>query len=264
MMDMLSPSDMFAVFVYGWLGGIAAQGALHAVWCVFAPVNSPKRFAVAAVAALLWSGAWAVGFFAVVHHHVYIDDEIWRIALAVVLCLPLIVIAIQAPLWLARIWFRWRVRHDRAGSDEDSTAPLRIRHIMIGTAVVGLALGLVRVAQTIMGDSGLLIGVVVGASWALLSSVLIILPVLIATLKVRQLWLSLPTIGLLGYGFYRGLMIGGTMLLGNPATEDAFGVAVTVGSLHVCLAGVLLVFRALGYRLRWERPKTVNADQPTQ
>jgi hypothetical protein len=133
--------------------------------------------------------------------------------------------------------------------------------MMLGTAVVGLALGMVRLAQAITDESDLLLGVAVGAICALIGSLIITLPVLAATLWARRLSLSLPLIALLACGVYAGLMIVGTILSGNrPSPEDTFGMAVTVGSLYICLVGVFLVFRAFGYLLRWGRRKTENAD----
>jgi hypothetical protein len=108
-----------------------------------------------------------------------------------------------------------------------------------------------------------LIGVLIGATWALVSSLLIILPVLVATLKARRLWLSLPASALLGCGICATMMIVGTMMFGRPSTEDVIGMLETIAGLYVCLAGVLLVLRALGYRLRWGRRNTENTDQRT-
>lgn len=262
MMDEITPRDWLAVFVYGWFGAIVAQGGLHSIWCVFAPVANSTRLRVAIVAALFWCGAWAVGFLAAISDHPHEIDDFWKTTAAILLCLPLIVIAIQAPLWLARFWFRWRIRHAGDGPVEVGATPLRIRHVMLGTAAVALALGMARLAEAITDDSDLLIGVVVGALCTLLSSLLIILPVLVATLRVRRLWLSLSAIALLGCVFYAGMMSVGTMMFGRPSPEDAFGMAVTIGSLYICLAGVLLVLRRLGYRLEWGR--SVSSVETTQ
>jgi hypothetical protein len=240
------------VFIYVWLGSLAAQVGLHAVWCVFAPVAVYTRFAVAAVLGLLWFGAWAVGLGVTMYHHPFLEDEFWIIFLGALLCLPLIAVAVQAPLWLTRSWLRWRICYVSEGLAVTGTAAVRIRHIMLFTAAAAVALGMVRLATSVAGEPELLFNMMVGAVWAMANSLLIVLPMLVATLKSGRLWLSLPAAVLFGGGAYAAFAIARIVISGSPPDREAlWGVAGTLGSLYICLASVLLVLRVLGYRLEW-------------
>jgi hypothetical protein len=255
-LDRSDPSDLIAVVAFALLGALAAQGALHSTWCVFAPVAWYVRLAVAAVAAMLWFGTWAVGF-CETYDRPYLGVEYVPVAVAVLLCLPLIAVAIQTPLWLARFWLHWRVRHQSDQPEADGTPPLRIRHIMLFTAVAALALGLVRLASSFYPNPALVTGVVGGALWAMFNSLFILLPVLAATLKSARLWLYVPACVLVGGGIYLGVLVSLAISFGEDPPAQAYAhVAAAVAGIYVNLAGVLLVMRRLGYRLEWGRPAT--------
>lgn len=252
--DKFEPYYLEAVTIYLWLGFIAAQVGLHTVWCVLAPVAIYTRFAVATVAGFVWFVAWAIGFGATMPGDRFLNDEFQIITLGVLLCLPLVIVALQAPLWLARFWLRWRICHTSEGPAETVTASFRIRHIMFFTAAAALALAMVRLATSVAGEPELLFNMMVGAVWAMTNGLLILLPMLIATLKSGRLWLSLPLAVLLGCGAYAAFAVAGILISGSPPDQETlWGIAGTLGSLYFCLTSALLVFRWLGYRLVWGR-----------
>ena len=60
--DRVGPADPEAVWVFVCMGAIGAEGALHAVWCVLAPVGFAKRLVIGVRVGLVLYGAWALGF----------------------------------------------------------------------------------------------------------------------------------------------------------------------------------------------------------
>jgi len=127
------------------------------------------------------------------------------------------------------------------GSAEADRNPVRIGHTMLFTAAAGLALAMVRLATSWAGEPELLFNMMVGAVWALANGFLIALPMLVATLKSRRLWLWLPLAVLLGCKAYAAFTIAGIVISDSPPDEEALlGMAGTLASLYVCLASVTL------------------------
>ncbi|MGH7136351.1 MAG: hypothetical protein ACREHD_11465 [Pirellulales bacterium] len=80
-----------------------------------------------------------------------VHDSIAPRDLATTACLlPLAFIATQAPLWLLRFLFGWRIRakHDSAGPASDDARRFDLRHIFAATAVVAVCLAAARAAGT--------------------------------------------------------------------------------------------------------------------
>src|SRR4029453_2540951 len=67
------------------------------------------------------------------------------IAATVALGVPLVSIAAQFPLWVARQWFGWRLVREQA---EGAEPPLAIRDLMLATLVVAVSLALARLAPS--------------------------------------------------------------------------------------------------------------------
>jgi hypothetical protein len=66
----------------------------------------------------------------------------------VALGVPLVSIAAQFPLWVARQWFGWRLVREQAEAAHPSEPPLAIRDLMLATLVVAAALALARLAPS--------------------------------------------------------------------------------------------------------------------
>ena len=255
-------SDDDPRFVLGCLciGIIGAEGALHAIWCVLAPVRFAKRLAIGVAVGLVWYGAWALGYVASASLHGGPYSYHWEEIFIGLLCLPLVAIAIQSPLWFARIWLRWRIEHraDPArGSDDE---PFQIRHLLGATAAVAVAFSAVRLA--VPGDEeDFLIAFAIGALIAAAISLITTVPMVMATLRGRRMLLALPVILLLDVVAPLGFVV--TLSI---ALQDRLPVTIYVGfaalgySFFAGMAAVMLVARALGYRLAWGRHKTTMGN----
>ena len=255
LMELIGPNDPLAPLVYTCFGALGAQGALHAVWCVLAPVGFVKRLAVGVVTGLVLFGAWAVGL-AVSGQ--FPTHSRWEFVRAGLLCLPLIAIAIQSPLWLARACFGWRLARGEDPIRQSGTGTFGIRDILIATAVLALALSAARLAvpDEVSSDDEFLLPLAIAALVVAGVSLLTTPPVVVATLRARRTWLALPVallsefIMVLGFGLVLRV-IGGYL----PPRQEYLGVAFTVGGFFACLAGALLVVRRFDYRLFWGRRK---------
>jgi hypothetical protein len=253
-----------AFFVVGWVGVIGAQGALHAIWCVLAPVPGRIRLAVAVGLAVFWYGAFLFGV-AVVGGP---DDEFGEGALTGLLCLPLICLGFQMPLWLVRFWLRWRIVHEGNDSVGSRMTTLRLRHILVGMAGIALALGTARMAKPdgVDSEAAFVLWMFIPALLFLLLSAGTTLPLLIVTMYPRNVALPLSILG----GVLLAIVVVGFSCLAlfirdlnnmTAAMVVSGGVACLIGGYLAGIVGVLLIARGLGYRLRWGRQKKAEAGE---
>jgi hypothetical protein len=70
------------------------------------------------------------------------------IAATVALGVPLVSIAAQFPLWVARQWFGWRLVREHAEAAPPVEPSLAIRDLMLATLVVAVSLALARLAPS--------------------------------------------------------------------------------------------------------------------
>ena len=128
----------------GIIGCVLAQGCLLAAFLAWSNGPFIWRLLVHWQVALGLYLVWLVGFGLAVARSGRIPPVI---AATVALGVPLVSVATQLPLWLARQFWGWRLV--REVSDEDHPAEkLAIRHLMLATVVVAVSLALARVAPS--------------------------------------------------------------------------------------------------------------------
>jgi len=130
------------VFVTACIRAIGAQAGLLAIWSVLAPAPWSRRLLVGVSSTLVVYGAWVIGYSlhaSSASQRAYFADRLWIDVVATFLCLPLLLIAVQIPLWAMRLWCRWRIMH-QADCEQAAFIPTRIRDLMIATGVVAAAL----------------------------------------------------------------------------------------------------------------------------
>ena len=250
------PNDLMIALVFTWLGTVGAQGGLHAVWCVLAPVGFIKRLAVGVGTGLILFVSFVLGF--VVSERAHLPADYWETVVTGLLCLPLMAVAIQSPLWLARVCGGWRILHRADLSRQSGARTFGIRDILVATAVVALALSAARLAvpDSVSSDDEFLLPLAIAVLAAAGISMLTTLPVVVATLRTRRMWLVLPAALLLDVVIAIGFGVIMSAIEGYPTPwEVSVGLVFLAGSLFACLAGVLLVVRGFGFRLSWGRRK---------
>ncbi|MBC8868870.1 MAG: hypothetical protein H8E44_05605 [Planctomycetes bacterium] len=240
-------------FVAAWYSAIGAQMALHAIWCVFVPLHWIKRFLVGATSGLVLYGALAGAFALFFYHLGFMGDEDWLIFIIGLLCLPLLLLAAQAPLWIMRTWFRWRITHL---GDDPSTSfqSLRIRDLMIATAVIAMALTAAQISQSIGASSGNnnIVGIAVAALIIMVTSGILVLPVVVATLHARRLLMALALVFSVDVAIVVACVTLMVILTDTPANWETYVAIPTItGGFFVNFTTPMLIARKLGYRLQW-------------
>jgi hypothetical protein len=98
------------------------------------------RLCVHWTVALLLSGAWLLGV-AIAEDRWSCNDLVREIgSKAMLLCLPLICLAAQAPLWLARLLFQWRIEHINLATSRESPHLPAIPDMMIAAVVAAISI----------------------------------------------------------------------------------------------------------------------------
>jgi hypothetical protein len=118
------------------LGMVAGEAGLLAVWGVFGPQRVLVRWPVnLLVTAVLW-GVFLLGMASVGP----VEAEIARGTLT----LPLILLAVQFPLWILKLATGWRIvlAGTQAPASPAQSRQFRLQHVLGATAVVAAAFGL--------------------------------------------------------------------------------------------------------------------------
>jgi hypothetical protein len=128
----------------GIVGCVLAQGSLLAAWLAWSEGPFLWRLAthwlIAAGLYLLWFLGLALAAPG--------DRQAFQMAAMVALGVPLVSIAAQFPLWVARQWLGWRLVRWAADKTPPREPPLAIRDLMVATLVVAVSLALARLAPS--------------------------------------------------------------------------------------------------------------------
>lgn len=148
LMECISPQKPASVVVYTCFGLIPAQAALLTIGLVFGDGPLWRRLLIYWICALLLIVAWFVGFqYSLGYPFSY---RHWPEAIRGVCALPLISLAVQAPLWTIRCFFGWRLVQPVGGLSIYEPPPpeanLTIRDLMLATVVIALSLAISRLA----------------------------------------------------------------------------------------------------------------------
>lgn len=246
---------LLMAFMAACYGAIGAQMALLAIWCTLVPLHWVRRALAVALFAIVLYGAWAAGFAFFAFQHDFLRDDFWRVFATGLLCLPLLLLAAQTPLWIMRIWFRWRIVH-RDDGPSTTFQPLGIRDLMIATAVIAMALAAAQYALSINSPSGdgSIVGLVIAAVIVMVISTITLLPAVLASLHARRLLLALGLVfgvDIAVVVVYVTIMV---VLTGAPLDSEVFvGFPMLAAGFFLSLTVPLLIARMLGYRLLWGR-----------
>src|SRR6185295_16274509 len=135
-----------AALFLGVLGCVLAQGNLLAAWLAWSEgpfvTRLMRHWAIAALLYLIWAAGFALTGL----------NQFRQFSMLVGLSVPVVSLAAQTPLWIARQSFGWRLipAARMASKDEggSSRAPLTIRRLMIATLVVAASFGVARLATS--------------------------------------------------------------------------------------------------------------------
>ncbi len=233
---------------------IGAQMALHGIWCALGQLRWTKRLAVGATSGLVLYGGIVAGWMVLPSFSEgdLDGDDLLTVAMTGLFCLPLLALATQMPLWIMRIWFRWRIAH-RDHADPSRFQPLRIGHLLVAMTVVAGALAAARVSQSISSsrEDESIVVLAVAALVIAVASATTTVPAVLACLRARRLPLALGLTFAAEVAVYVALAI----ILGGGRLDWQLIKAALVfaGGYFVTLTAPMLIARRLGYRLLWGR-----------
>jgi len=239
------------------VGCTLAQVCLLAAWLAwgYQPFwhRLLRHWIVAAILYIVWVAGLALGQ----------PSQFRQLSMTVGLSLPLMSIAAQMPLWIARQMFGWRLIR---GEENDGTrhAPLSIRDLMTATVVVAVALALARLAPSPDGKPiGMLWVIMFGAATTVSTMTMLpVSPLLMRTPRFGR--------GVLFACLYAGFWIGlpwlivlvawGRGLFPPPPLAVLIGLSFLILSFAATVILAAATARSRGYRLISGRLRRRSGD----
>ena len=243
------------------IGCTLAQGCLLAAWLAWGDQpfwqRALRHWIVAAILYLVWvAGLW------VAVQALGQPNQFHQLSMMVGLSVPLMSIAAQLPLWIARQMFGWRlIRCERKPGEmrhceeNDGTrpAPLSIRDLMTATVVVAVALALARLAPSPDGKPiGMLWVIMFGASTTVSTMTLLpVSPLLMRTPRLGRgvLFACLYAAFWIGLPWLIVLVAWGRGLFPPPPLAVLIGFSCLVISFAATVILAAAAARSRGYRL---------------
>jgi len=238
-------------------GASCAQLALLSLWWIFAPLPRLRRIGLGVAMAAIWLASQFAGLcMTTTFRRPFSYTELSEAIGTALASLILALVAIQLPLWFAKIWFGWRVEC-RVDQQVPSTPrePLRIADVLIVTALIAGALALARASTTDSSSPGVV--------FLYLSIYVVVAVPLSAILLLPSLWAVLrpvrPPIGMLVVStLHAGVVLIPLMIAlaseggSNIPLSSLLILCLTMGSYFAPVMIVLFTCRRHGYRLYWK------------
>ena len=136
------PHEISAAIAFGIVGCVLAQGCLLAAWLAWSEGPFRRRLLTHWKIATGLYLIWVVGAVSALWQ----DRAAPHVAATVFLGVPLVSVAAQLPLWLARHWWAWRLVREPSETADSSEPKLAIRDLMVATVIVAVSLALARLA----------------------------------------------------------------------------------------------------------------------
>jgi len=241
LMDVFNTRSVGIIFPFACLGVMLAEGFILAAWLVWGAGSFFKRLWIHWAAVIWLALAWLLG--------ALLDDgfsgEVRDGLENVPFVLPLLSVAIQLPLWIARYYFGWRLI-DQCG-DPTPEKPLAIRDLLVATSIVAGSLALVRLPEDWAGDdAGMAWGIIVPALAGI--SLVSVLPVAVWMLHIRKLAIGLVCIPVQAtIAVVVTVTVVATME--RIVLDEVLAIGALVASFAATLSAAALAARAAGYRL---------------
>ncbi len=252
LLEALRPNNASFIMAVACVGLVGAQLAAHAVWCVFAPYSRVRRIGVAVGTAVALIGVWGLGMILTgavgTRHHIN-----WE-AIRILLCLPLLVVAIQSPLWAAKYWLRWRIILSSSVCDPIAGRAVGIRELLIAMAVGAGVLSAARLAVPLdTPTEQFLLPMVIVAAILALVSLSTTVPIMLTTLRARRLAWALAALLLYSTVFTRAAVWIAVAMAQQDTLLLRLIFSSIFGTYFLGLTACLLLARKLSWRLVWNR-----------
>lgn len=252
LMEVFSPQDWGAFWVYLSMGGMCAQLGLLTIWGAVGLGKAWQRQLVVLALGQFWIASWGAGQLLVRNSFSRVNvHDIYPL-----LGFPLLLLATQLPLWIFRIFGRWRIVDELVPLS--SPPQMSIAGILGAMTFIGAALALARLGMQLavrhdQSEWWIVLSLTCAASAAICLFVLV--PT--CTLTLRLGWkqgLVLTLLYLLAVALIAIIITYSFtgMRRGRPFGTAFAAIAMVFGFVMTLLLPLVL-FRRAGYRLRWGR-----------
>ncbi|MFN0021516.1 MAG: hypothetical protein ACKVP0_24965, partial [Pirellulaceae bacterium] len=254
LMEVFRPEHWGAFWVYLTAGGMCAQLGILTIWGVVGLGRAWHRQLLVMSIGGLWIGAWVAGRFLLKERGF---SPSWK-ETAPAFCLPLVLLAMQVPLWVFRILARWRLVSGD-GSATSKPPQMTIAGILGAMTLVGIALALVKLGLQVVQSHEATFwwtAVAVACASGGIITLFVLVPIIILLLRPKSwttgLLLSvLFLLGIVTIGVFTTAAFTGNIRSLGFRTYVAFPAA--FGGLAGGLLLPLVLIRLANYRLRWGR-----------
>jgi hypothetical protein len=177
----------------------------------------------------------------------------WELFGDVGLALPLISLAIQAPLWMLKLHFGWRIELPAESLPAGRRQPYSIRDILLGTLVTALSITAVRFVVDSRQDldEGFWAVWGIGAAFFAGASLLVLVPLLALTLRINRPAVAFGSAA--AYAVTAGILAALLWIAWHPRILKDTDFPMLVTMLITCplaLLAPLGLARLAGYRLQ--------------
>jgi hypothetical protein len=244
-----SPSEWLSGITVICLGLIAAQAAVLSAWLVWGQGPFLWRLLIHWGIAGVCCWIWIAGLATVARGTELIDGHC-----VAALSLAIISAAIQAPLWLARQVFAWRLVRHSVSRPIPAERPSTIGNLMLAISVAAVALAFARLVPTEVDSSDLVAMWSFVAGWSSAIGALGILPMAVFLLRPRSItWGAVWAAGyaILAAAAVLSIIVCVSVMqdLKYPPSDVLIGIAIVLESFFFGLALSAVAARLLGYRL---------------
>lgn len=248
LMEVISPNAPAAYVVYACMAMIGTQIALHAIWCVFAPYSLTDRIAGAVIMAAVLPTAWVLGVVAAeaANNFAHVDWD----AIRALMCLPLLAVAIQSPLWAAQYLLGWKTVAPWHYLEKMPDRTFRIADLLIAMAIGAIVLSAAQLgAPSDSPTEEFLIPVAISAVVLALVSLVTTIPVLWATLRPKRIGWALGLLLLYGAVSTFATIVVFVFITQRDTWALRAGLATMACAFFASLTACMLLFRTVGWRL---------------
>jgi hypothetical protein len=258
LMDEFGPQEWGALLVYSCFGWNLAQVGLLSEAMTLGHESFLRRLTICWALAMMLLVLWIAGAATTTHLGRLIELPLRREGRMLTVGMPVIFLAAQIPLWIARIYFGWRFvqplpTDPAAAPASPSEGKLSLRDLFITTALISVVLGLGRLIATsprVSSGADLWIPLALAALASTVISLITTLPLL----RILSLPHSLPVCLVLATGYT--LLAGGivvsllvTSIGMNVRAWDTVGVMTTIANFALGMLLGLSCLRANRWRL---------------
>jgi hypothetical protein len=170
------------------------------------------------------------------------------------LCMPLLLFAVQAPLWVMKASWRFGIVPAHVLSSSVQTRALSIRDLLVATATIAVATAAPRfiaMPSDLSGSSQFPVEIGVAAGAATVISLLVVVSALLITLCIPHAAISMLLASLVQVVVCVGaLVVAGVIFDESPEGDDIVLVAGILIGFTISLNIPLIYLRHQGYRLR--------------